>query len=429
MQTAVAAGVLGTTFSGGASARDEEWNETDSLDGERDGRGIALADQLVALSTEELRQLPNEAVKRPFNPEIGGGTHYDPERFEGADGYPHGGRVSRSDADYVTATGEELKSALDSAGKGEVVWIEGDAEIDVEGWTDVGISSGVTVASNRGIEGGKGAKLYVENGEDERASYTRALYPQNVENIRITGIRFVGPEQEYWTMEERGIDSIYDLQITFPVWLYQTTNAEIDNCHFSGWSYACIRDGGWGPDTASTNTYVHHNEFVDTPSPGLGYGVTTISGNTLIEYNYFDNNRHATAGTGKEGCSYTARNNLFGPRTRSHVIDMHESGDSAGERIVVENNVVLATGQESVKIRGTPNEQSLVRWNWFFNDGIFQLVDDVDKAPAVEQYTSSGDYENVVVYNNIMGKVNLDGAVGLPARWKPERRPRPGSDD
>ena len=425
MQTAVATGVLSSGFVRSVSADD---GSEDSGDSGYDGPSIALADQLVELSTEELRQLPNEEVRRPFNPSIGGGEYYDPEEFEGADGYPHSGRVTRNDADYVTETGDELKSALASAGAGEVVWIEGDAVIDVEGWTDVGIASGVTVASNRGIDGGEGAKLYVENGEDQRATYTRALYPRNSENIRITGIRFVGPEQEYWTMEERGIDSIYELQITFPVWLYATTNAEIDNCHFSGWSYTCIRDGGWGVDTASTNTYVHHNEFVDTPSPGLGYGVTTIAGNTMIEYNYFDNNRHATAGTGQEGCSYTARNNLFGPRTRSHVIDMHESGDQAGERLVVENNVVLATGQESVKIRGTPNKQSLVRWNWFFNDGIFQLVDDIDEAPAVEQYTSSSDYENVVVYNNVMGKVDLDRAVGLPARWKAEKRPSPGSD-
>lgn len=233
-------------------------------------------------------------------------------------------------------------------------------------------------------------------------------------------------------MEERGIDSIYDLAITFPIWLYATTNAEVDNCHMSGWSYTCIRDGGWGVDTASENTYVHHNEFVDTPSPGLGYGTTTISGNTLIEYNYFDNNRHATAGSGQTGCSYTVRNNLFGPRSRSHVIDMHESEGSAGERLVVEDNVVLATDSpytgsplESVKVRGVPEDQAVVRGNWFFNDRIAGLGDKDgggESGDAIREYTSSDEFEDLVHYNNLYGQLHPVAAHGLDGTaWRPHQ--------
>ncbi len=390
---------------------------------------IRTADDLVELSTDELLDLDNETVRRPFHPGIGGGRHYDPDRFDGPEEYPHRGSVSRSDADYVVANGDELETAADEASTGEVVWIDGDAEIDMTGLS-ITLTGGVTLASDRGRGNSEGGALY----QDENGF--NAFVTAGGDDIRITGVRFSGPEHEYWNYEDKGIDSIYDVGITYGLLIDDTDDVEVDNCRFSGFTYTGIRVGMWG-DYECEGIYVHHTEFVDNPSPALGYGIEVYGGDPLVEYNYFDNNRRSIAGVGGDlPVSYTVRNNVFGPRTRLAPIDAHGGvvddmdEPQAGVRLTIDNNVVLSeegavsgNPQPAVVIRGVPRERAYIRNNWFFTDRAppFSANEGTgDGGGAIRQWTD--EYTAITAYNNIVGKFVLTDRLGAPnTAWESQR--------
>ena len=456
----IAAGVFGSGLTDSASAESAETTDSKT----RNSRQVTIVNDLLALSEDELWELPNDEVKRPFDPQIGSGKAYDADEWAAPDGYPHGGTVTRDDADYVAGSREELQSALDMASKGDVVWIPGDATIDAlgpkpdekgsyYGRTPFVVPAGVTVASDRGQDGSEGAALVKER--PDRAATFRVVG----DGARVTGLRFIGPEREFWSYEERGIEgNVYDVGVSFGVWLEgpsdysgdpvsgdteSLTDIEVDNCYFAGFIYNCVRVGGlsWIGSARATNTYLHHNDFVDTPSPSLGYGITVLKGETFAEFNYFDNNRHAVAGHGGASKSdYVLTNNLFGPRTRSHVIDCHggelDGYDHpvAGKRLEITNNVVLATrnhdgpgtwtsGGSIVDIRGIPLEQAEISHNWFFSDEIPPMGDGSDSGESgdvIDQWAGDSGFENLWIYNNLMGKFNPLNAVGVDGRWKPE---------
>ncbi|WP_435156404.1 right-handed parallel beta-helix repeat-containing protein [Haladaptatus sp. DFWS20] len=415
---------------GGASATNDR-----SADGD-DTYQIRTADDLVALSADELQELSNEEIRNPFNPQIGGGRWYDADSFEGA--RVHGGTVRKTDADYRVSTLSALKEALSRAKAGDVVWIDSDAEIDVT-HESMDVPGGVTVASNRGQGEQDGAKLYQTEG-----SFAPTFVPQG-DGTRFTGIRFRAPDTEYWELEDRGISDIYEYGQNYAIRIFGHADTEIDNCSFRGFCYAGIRIGDY-PDTAE-GTYVHHCEFVDTPSPSLGYGVTVWSANPLIEYCYFDNNRHAIAGHGGVvNTSYTFRNNLCGPRTRLHVIDMHggfsfngqENVMKAGETMIVKNNVVLATKahvggypQDAVTIRSIPQDKAVIANNWFFQPPppfSDTTTDSKDEGQTLEQAGRDGDaivqwrtdvYKNIEAWNNICEGAHPIDDIGVDSRWEP----------
>lgn len=444
----VATGVLAT---GGGNVTAEER----SVDGDVEyddgwsGPPIRTADDLAALSTDERQELPNELVKRPFNPEIGGGEEYDPDEFEAAEDYPHGGSVTASDADFVVETADEMHAALGQAVSGDVVWVPGDAVIDATGQT-FEVPSGVTVASDRGRNGSSGGRVF----KSEPTSEWAIFVPQG-NDCRFTGLHLHGGQEGFWTLEERGVDSIYGVGLSMGVWIRgDTSRTEIDNCLMHGFSYCGVRVGFFDV----SGTYIHHNEIVDIPAPQLGYGVTIYDADPMIEYNYFDATRHAIAGYGGYlGTEYTARHNLFGPRTRLHVLDMHGGEDPnwdgecqisgwlsdyvenwvAGS-MTIENNVVLATTsmrpdsdfpQEAVVVRGTPRNTVEVRNNWFFQPS--PPFSDLEHEPRLGG-TIAGDrgdaitqwyvdhYCGIDASNNICEGAHPTNDIGLEAQWNPD---------
>lgn len=398
---------------------------------------VRTADDLVRLSADEILELDGEAVRRPFNPEIGGGAAYDPDEFDGAAEYPHGRDVSRGQADYVVSGASELQVAAEDATAGDVIWVDGDAEIDM---TDVSVTlaGGVTLASDRGQGDSDGALLYQEeNGFN-------AFISTGGDDVRLTGLRLSGPEHDFWEYEDKGIDSIYDVGITYGLLINDTDDVEVDNCRFSGFTYTGIRIGMWG-EYECDGIYIHHTEFVDNPSPALGYGIEVYGGDPVIEYNYFDNNRRSIAGVGGDmPVNYTVRNNLFGPRTRLAPIDAH-GGDvddmdepQAGVRLNVENNVVLSekaavsgTPQPAIVIRGVPRERATIRNNWFFTDRVPPFSADEgtgDGGAAIRQWTDQ--YTSITAYNNVFGKLDFTEEIGTSGTaWDPQRgRGERGSD-
>jgi uncharacterized protein YaaQ len=263
----------------------------------------------------------------------------------GGDGYAN--TVSQSAADYVVRSHSEFVDALSAAGSGDVVYVAGGTSIELGNRT-YDVNDGVTLASDRGIDGASGALLHTDAEPNQ-------LIQMN-DDSRLTGIQVRGPHPGGDTSG----DYAYGVQTHGEV--------EIDNCDVWGFAYAGIDvDEGDG-------THIHHNVIRECNRGGLGYGVTTNAGTPVIEYNYFNYNRHSVATAG-ESPGYICRYNHFGPKTTDHVIDVH---DPAGERYEIHNNVVEAVeaveggGREglqrpAVTIRGAPDDVAAINDNWFFN--------------------------------------------------------------
>lgn len=329
-------------------------------------------------------------------PTIGGGDGYRPNRFREPD-YPCGGRVARTDANYVVETADELERAInDRAGRGEVVWIPGDVAVDVTGLERLEPAPGVIVASDRGMGGSSGALLYT-------ADNPFPLFKLSGADSRLTGIRFKAPVTTHvewdWRKEGTGVSVRAD-------------DVEIDNCVFRGWGHACVEIGRGG---FVDRTHIHHNHFVDNPMEALGYGTVVHHGDPLVQSNYFDYNRHAIAADGAPDCSYTAQFNFCGPRTILAPFDMHREnevkengGEQAGKRFEIVENVVMSQYRDSDSwpmvaafIRGVPLEQSVIAHNQFIHsetDGVggngeaYKLA-----APSLEEsnVTVTGNYYDV----------------------------------
>lgn len=254
-----------------------------------------------------------------------------------------GNGVSQSDADITVRGREELIEALDSASTGDTVFVPGTAEIDLQN-TQYNVPSGVTLASNRGVNGSQGALLYTDNEPWKLVTING--------NGRVTGIRLRG--------QHPGDDTdTYSAGVGI-----QTFGAgEVDNCAIRGFSYAAIRsysgDGG----------HYHHNVISENNTGGYGYGVAARSGTPLIEYNYFNYNRHSVKSAGQNP-GYIVRYNHFGPKATGTAIDAHEP---AGIKYEVHNNIIEAVettdGEPipSIQVRGVPDDVYEIHNNWFWN--------------------------------------------------------------
>lgn len=312
--------------------------------------------------------------------------------------------VAPDDADVEVSTLKGLGNALDDATEGDVVYLAGNAHIEM-GSAEVTVPEGVTLASNRGIAGAPGGHL--ETDEETEQIHAEA-------DSRVTGLRVQGKYYEYF--DPRGGDH-YPVGNAVQV---EGEGVEIDNCELWGHAHAsvdCRLDGG--------TTHIHHNHIHHTPRAGLGYGVVTWSGHPVIEWNYFNYNRHAVAGSGGRRCGYTARYNHVGPETIGHIFDMHKPG---GDRIEIYRNTVegyqmlqSAGGQKytaAVMVRGTPSEHCHVYDNWFYND----------KPPRDQPssyFTSEAivqvhvtEWDRVEWWNNHLGREAPDDPeVGAPELW------------
>ena len=84
----------------------------------------------------------------------------------------------------------------------------------------------------------------------------------------------------------------------------------------------------------------------------------------------YGQSRHSIAGTGRPGCTYTARHNVELGVSLSHCFDMHggrdrkDGTDIAGTSIEIHNNTFRAP-QTPVVIRGVPEDKCDVHHNWF----------------------------------------------------------------
>ncbi len=319
-----------------------------------------------------------------------------------------------TDGDYRVATVDELIEALKKAQAGEVVYVEPDAQIDCTTLVFaeklvLEVREGVTLASNRGHEGSRGAMIYSD--AFATSNLIRAVGP----NVRVTGLWIRGPDPKRRLEHHRrsfdpargdsSAQSAYYYKLAMSDGIASTfSGLEVDNCELSGWSVTAISLPS-GTDHHIHHNYIHHNQM-----NGLGYGMCISTATALIEYNLFDFNRHSIAATGRVPSGYEARHNVEIEHSLSHNFDMHGGGDRgdgtniAGDWMKIHHNTFRGKRVAAIVIRGVPCEGAEIHNNWFYHAK--------PGRQAIGPWPTGGD-TGVVSHNNAYGQER-------PAIWDAE---------
>lgn len=272
--------------------------------------------------------------------------------------------------DFTVTTAEQFLAALKQAQAGQVIFIPGEAEIDLTGQKSLLIPGGVTIAGTRGLDGSPGGKIQAL----QRETFT--LFLSAGHRVRLTGLRCEGP---FGGRETTGF--------TTALISLRHHRCEVDNCEIYNWNCdgVCGRSG-------ATKLYVHHCFIHNCQLNGYGYGVSLGASDARIIANRFDFCRHHIAGTGDPGTSYEAAYNLVLANATSHHFDMHggkdrgDRTDIAGDWIHIHHNT-FQSEQRAVGLRGAPSQGAEIHHNWF-------------TKPAAQTVLSRG---NARVWKNVYG--------------------------
>jgi hypothetical protein len=263
-----------------------------------------------------------------------------------------------------------LLEALEGARSGDVVYVDGKAEIDCTERVYIEelaleVPEGVTLAGNRGQGGSRGGMIFSDT--FKTSPLIRVMGP----NVRITGLRIRGPnpkpcfEHHNRSFREgRGHEYYYKFPTSNGI-STEHSGLEVDNSELGGWSAAAVGLRA-GDKHHIHHNFIHHNQY-----NGLGYGVSHNTAFSLIEYNMFNYNRHSIAGSGRPGSGYEARHNVEVKNSVSHCFDMHGGRDRkdgttiAGTRMKVHHNTFRCP-KPAVVIRGEPEESADIYNNWFY---------------------------------------------------------------
>lgn len=276
---------------------------------------------------------------------LGGGTGYT-------------GGIDKAAVTYHEATDFTTLQALVERGE-KYIYIPGGTTIEIPNQSNaLMLRRGTTIFGDRGMNGSPGGLLRVAYTGETENKY--AVITAN-SHTRISGLRYEGPYKGTTTRNTTiGIQS-----------LPGSDNIEIDNTELWGWPWAAVSV------KQSKNIRVHHSFIHDNIRTERGYGVVTQNGEASAEVacNIFNANRHAVAGEGKAGESYSAHHNLVlngGGRGAYHQFDMHASaGGIAGEFISIRDNWFDygrygTSNRSSVLLRGQPTAgPAVVENNWF----------------------------------------------------------------
>ncbi|SFE34324.1 hypothetical protein SAMN04487819_111114 [Actinopolyspora alba] len=278
-----------------------------------------------------------------------------------------------------------LKNALESAGDGDIIRVADDAAIDMTGAENtLSIGTGVIISGGRGNNGSLGGLIYTTRNRNPVADKALPMFKTYGDRVRFTGIRLQGPRlANYWDPEGYDgnpyDDTAYDNYLIGGIH-FLGDDCRVDNCQLYGFTHAAISVGAGGYQVSSR---IDHNSIHNNPMEHFGYGVNLYNGHSVIEWNYFDYNRHSIAGYGYASNGYTARYNLVGEHPISHAFDMHgraqnDGSDTevAGGTINIHHNTFRFTtdvfpdsrAQEAIAIRGVPANRCDIDNNWFYHD-------------------------------------------------------------
>lgn len=288
---------------------------------------------------------------------IGGLYNYDPSAYT-----VFNGKTEKPTA--TVGTTQELIDAVKNAHEGAVIYLKDDASFDLSDASPLVIPAGVTLCSGRGVNKSLGALVFSTNMK------TAPMFQIAANNVKITGLRVKGPDGEMGN-QSYGKPNSWGIQV-------YGKNVTIQNCEIFNWSHSGIhvRKGG---NCVIDHNYIHHNQRF-----GLGYGIDIEEGYAKVRGNLFDYNRHAIAGSGKPGTSYSADYNVCLPHSslQGHEFDMHGGVDRkdgtnvAGDSIRINNNLFFVSGKNpAVRVRGIPRFKSSV-----YNNSIVVTNDMNEKA-------------------------------------------------
>lgn len=271
-------------------------------------------------------------------------------------------RVTKEMATHVVSDQSALIKALSTPEA--TVWIPNDVTIDMSGTTSVPIAPNVTIASGRLLSDKQGGMIKTN-------SYDKGIFYQDSSGCRITGLRLKGPRTDYFEPRKSGKDEDDYSALGFKL---RGKTAIVDHCEVLGWTFAGI---ALGTRTQQTRGWIHHNSMHHNQMNHLGYPMELYNGLHLIEWNYFDYNRHSIAGFGREGNGYEARFNVVGSHAIQHAFDMHNLGENldyltprsgrgrtAGQFVNVHHNVFELTSHSAFSIQGYPEQHARFCQNW-----------------------------------------------------------------
>jgi hypothetical protein len=352
---------------------------------------------------------PYGALSNPTGNPIGGGAGYS-------------NIISQTDSrvKYIVSTRDQLLNALNSAKSGEVIFVQGDANIDLTGIYGTEIPGGVTLASNRGAGDSPGGRIFrqrlsTDPGPNKDRSSVSTLWIAG-DNVRITGLRLEGPDLT--TASVGGDDSLQ-----YGIMLINNKGLEVDNCEIYGWSGAGVLQDTWYSDVTagglesaeigSAILNVHHNYIHNCQTGGMGYGVGVYrNGAALIKGNIFDYTRHAVASDGWPNSGYEASYNVHLGHSTDHVFDVH--GYDTGSKIIagtlekIHHNTIYVPVPKSVPwsvaIRGVPERDAEITYNDFPYPTYWGLKQTEAHDSPVTQYDFGGT-GNVIVQQNLIGGV------------------------
>jgi hypothetical protein len=275
---------------------------------------------------------------------------------------------------YVVSTKDQLLAALKSARSGEMVYVKGDANIDLTGTYGVTVPAGVTLASNRGKDGSAGGRIFQNRipTDPTYAQITSAnctLLKAGGDNVRITGLRLEGPDKTTADLKSMNLG----MKNGIGVWDYRLL--EVDNCEIWGWGWAGV---ALRITSGSNNAYVHHNYIHHCQDTNVGYGVAVTGGTAVVEANLFDYTKHAVTGSGLVGEGYEARYNVHLSHANAQVFDVHpytnpaDGKTIAGNSYKIHHNTVQVTNSITVGIRAVPVQGVWIdhnRFQWYVNKG------------------------------------------------------------
>lgn len=329
----------------------------------------ALSIGTPVLGTETNQEFTSMQKEKPSWKKIGNTIYGAKPDETGPIGGGKGYKNVITSGDFTVDTLESLIDALGKAKSGQVVFIPGNLIIDMTTFIYIDkiklkIPEGVTLASDRGHNGSEGAQI-TSDGLD-----TPGMIDIMGPNVRISGIRLQGPNpKRYLDHHKRAFSAGgpgHTYYYKFPTSrgiMCKFPKLTVDNCEISAFSGAGISL------QAGTGHHIHHNYIHQCQYNGLGYGVSHDQASSLIEFNFFNENRHSLAGTGRPSCGYIARHNIEMGISLSHCFDMHGGRDRkdntniAGTTMEIYNNTFYAP-QRAVVIRGVPEDKCDVHHNW-----------------------------------------------------------------